>query len=263
MKKLITVLFFQLLLTGAFAQINFETEYNHSGAYTNLSVSGTKFYVMDVGNNQCRIYHTDHSLWKTVNLTVPADHYLYDVKFVSENLFTTDNNLALAYVYYSYDETGQYYTYFARIISENGTVLLTIPGAQYLYVNDLGEEGVKLVAYVYDYSVYPYTIKTRVYDLPGEPTNSPVIEAGHFDLTGQPFPNPAGEFTQIPYDLPAGIEEATIVLTDINGKNVQEYRVDRTFKNLYVNTGQLPSGTYFYRLITGAETSPAKKLVVH
>lgn len=37
-----------------------------------------------------------------------------------EGLFTDDNRLALAYVYYSYDESTQVYSYNARVITESG-----------------------------------------------------------------------------------------------------------------------------------------------
>lgn len=91
----------------AFAQISPEYTYNYSAAYTNLRYSGDKLFIMDVPENQCRIYNMDHSLWKTINLSVPANHYLYDIRYVSEGLFTDDERLSLAYIYYSYDTNTQ------------------------------------------------------------------------------------------------------------------------------------------------------------
>ncbi len=262
MKKILSLLIIQLFALGASAQINYETEYNYSGTFVNLALSGTKFYIMDVPANQCRIYNTDHTLWKTIPLSVPANNYLYDIRFVSENLFTTDNSLALAYIYYNYDETGQYYTYTAKVIRENGSELLSIPGAQYLYVYDLGDDGVKLIAYVYDYSVSPYTVKTRIYDLPGNLLAIPSGAAPAPSGLGAPVPNPAGNFTQIHYTLPEDAKEGTIILQDVKGNAVQSYRVDRNFKSMYINTAQLPAGLYLYFLKTGQYTSPARKLVV-
>jgi hypothetical protein len=128
---------------------------------------------MDVGANQCRIYNTDHTLWKTINLAVPAGNYLYDIKFVSENLFTLDNSLCLAYVYYYYNELNQYYTFQARVIKETGEELISIPGCQYLYLHKLEEPGSKLLAYSYNYSVSPYTIQTHAFSLPGYLTTFP------------------------------------------------------------------------------------------
>lgn len=150
-----------------FSQITLESTYTHSGTYTRLANSGYKFFVMDVGANQCRIFNSNHTPWKTISLQVPANHYLYDIKFVTENLFTTDNSLCLVYIYYNYNTTGQYYTYTAKVIKENGTELLTIPGCQHFYVHTISGGGAKMVAYAYNYAVSPYTIQTHVSDLPG------------------------------------------------------------------------------------------------
>jgi len=166
-KTFINILIFTLLVGALRGQIILENTYNHSGTYTRLANSGTKFLVMDVGANHCRIYNPVHSLWKTVNLSVPPGNYLYDVKYVSENLFTTDNSLCLAYIYYNYNTTGQYYTFTAKVIKEDGTELISIPGCQYLFVHSLDEEGARLLAYSFDYSVFPYTVQTHAYDLPG------------------------------------------------------------------------------------------------
>ncbi len=65
MKKMFIAVL-MLLSTLTYAQISFEAEYSHSGAFTNLSNSGYKFYVMDVLAEQCRIYNTNHSVWKTI-----------------------------------------------------------------------------------------------------------------------------------------------------------------------------------------------------
>ncbi len=167
MKNVVNTLMFCFLVVSGYGQITHEQTYDHSGTYTRLTNSGVKFFVMDVGLNQCRIYNPDHSLWKTINLDMPPDHYLYDIKYVSENLFATDNSLCLAYTYYNYNVAGQYYTFAARIIKEDGTELINIPGCQYLFVHNLEEEGSRLLAYSFDYSVFPYTVQTHAYNLPG------------------------------------------------------------------------------------------------
>ena len=158
-----------IILSGTqiLSQIVHESTYNFSGTYTRLANSGDKFFIMDVGTNQCRIYNTDHSLWKTIDLPVPANNYLYDIRYVSENLFTLDNSLCLAYVYYHYDELNQYYTFHAKVIKENSSELISIPGCQHFNIHNLTETGTKMLAYAYDYSLFPYTIQTHAFNLPG------------------------------------------------------------------------------------------------
>jgi hypothetical protein len=251
---------FHFLLTG---QIYLEHTYNHSGTFTHLKNSGNKFFIMDVGSNQCRIYNVNHSLWKTINLSVPFDNYLYDIRFVSENLFTLDNSLCLAYVYYKYDAVNQYYTFTAKVIRENGTVLLTIPGCQYLYVTSLADGETKLVTYSYDYSVTPGTIQTTVYNLPGELLSSqgtPELPSFH---QRSAFPNPSKGYTNIPYAFPEGEETGEIIITDLQGRIVESYQVDKTFDHLIIDTGQFPRGMYLYFLKSGNYNSPAEKLQIN
>jgi hypothetical protein len=245
------------------AQITFEADYAHSGAFTQLANSGYKFYIMDVGNRQCRIYNTDHSLWKTIDLDVPAGHYLYDIRYVSENLFTDDNTLSLCYIYYFYDEVYQYYTYTLKIINEDGTNLRTVEGAQYIVVNDIGEAGTKLSVYVYDYSNIIYTITTLVYDLPGQLISSGAGTGHENEALGRSaFPNPAGDYTIIPFALPETSSSGEILLTDAKGNLIRQFKVDHHFRDLRINTGQLPAGIYFYHLTAGNYKSEAKKIIV-
>jgi hypothetical protein len=262
MKKTIaTIAAFFMVVSFSYAQITFEADYEHSGTYVKLASSGNKFYIMDVGLSQCRVYNTDHSLWKTINLDIPDNNYLYDIRYVSENLFTSDNSLSLCYIYYYYDNVAQYYTYTLKIINENGTNLLTISGVQYAYVCNIDDDGTKLVAYVYDYSVIPYTITTVIYDLPGELLSSAPGQALQSTIENA-FPNPATSFSVVPYNLPDGATNGEIQILDMQGKTMQTYNVDNQFDHLRISTGQLPRGTYLYRLVAGNFSSKANKLIV-
>ncbi len=262
MKKV--TLIFLLILPFALlqAQINLDEEYNHSGAFVKLSNSGYKFYLMDVVAEQCRIYNTDYSLWKTLNLDVPDNNYLFDIRFVSENLFTTDNTLSLCYIYYNYDEVNLYYTYTAVIVDENGSSLRTIPGAQYVYANSVGEESTKLTVYSYDYSVYPSTIKTLIYDLPGTLVSN-AVKLPQESALSNAYPNPAAGYTVLPFSLPPDVSSGTIILNDASGKIIQSYAVDRQFEKLRINTAQMPKGLYLYHLEAGAYRSEARKIIVN
>lgn len=262
MKKL-TFATILLLPFLAFGQINLESTYNYSGSYTNLHSSGDKFFIMDVVSSQCRIYNTNHSIWKTINLSVPSGNYLYDIKHVSENLFTNDNTLCLAYVYYYYDEVNQFYTFNARIIKENGTELLFIPGCQYLNVVNTSTSGTKLVAYSYDYSQTIYTVTTRVYSLPGTITSTAEGETGlpvQSDLPA--FPNPASTQVTIPYTLPAGSAPAILRLINQSGQIVKETTILPENNKFILNVQGMKAGVYVYR-IEAASGSHTGKIVIN
>jgi hypothetical protein len=265
-KQFIFILFFVATLLGSHSvqsQIQLEKTYSHSGTYSHLAVSGDKFFVMDVGLNQCRVYHDNHNLWKTINLSVPANNYLYDLKFLSENLFTTDNSLCIAYIYYSYNETGQYYTYNAKIIKENGTLLREIPGCQYMYIDVLANGSVKLITYSYDYSIYPSPIETAVFQLPG---TFVALEKNHFiadkSVLGNPVPNPAREQVSLPYHLPDDCKNATLLLHDIHGNTLGRWTLTNQNGQINLQVASFPRGTYFYRIEGDGYQSASSKLVL-
>jgi hypothetical protein len=263
MKQLVIILSFILGLNPVFGQITLEQTYDHSGTFISLSVSGEKFYVMDVGASQCRIYNTDHTLWKTINLSVPTDHYLYDIRYVSENLFTDDNSLCLFYIYYNFNEVGQYYTYTAKIVQENGTELLTIPGCNYNYVYNMADGTTKMTTYSYDYSVYPYPIQTRVYELPGHLISFSAEEMTPTLNVRNAFPNPSHHYVTIPFDMPASEKNGEIVISDASGKLIRAVPVTNEPTEITIETTQFPRGTYFYHLQTRNHRSQARKLILN
>ena len=249
MKRILLLSFMMVLMMTSRSQIMLEHTYPASASLTELSLSGYKYYMMDATNNQCKLYNIDHSLWKTISLSVPSDMYLYDIKFVSETLFNTDSKVELAYIYYSYDTTYYYYTYYTKIINENGFEILSIPGAGYLDLKSTLVNGTKLLAYVYNYSVLPSTVNTPVYSLPGSiPTGGIAPEP---TISGRyPFPNPAQASVTIPYTLPDGVNTAQVLLINGSGKPVKTYTVDRTFDSILVPTEDLPRGIYIYQVKT-------------
>ncbi|MEI6173477.1 MAG: T9SS type A sorting domain-containing protein [Bacteroidota bacterium] len=249
MKKTIWLFLFIALVGTARGQIKLENTFDASTSISELSISGFKYYLMDVVNNQCRLYNTDHSLWKTINLTVPTGLFLYDIQLVSETLFNSDNKVELAYIYYSYDSTLLYYTYYTKVINENGQELLSIPGCSYLEAKSAGTAGTKMLAYVYDYSIILWTLNTQVYSLPGTLPGG-VMTIGGKGLVDKPFPNPASVRITIPYQLPEGVSYGEIILMNETGRVINRYKVDRTFHELVIQTTGMPRGMYLYQVKT-------------
>lgn len=258
-------LFFAYFLVSAqflSAQVVLEQSYNYSGTFATLEQSGDKFYIMDVPNEQCKIYNTNHSIWKTINLSIPTDYYLYDVNFISENLFNSDNALEILYIYYKYVSSGDYYVYESRIINENGDELLKVPGGGYCEIKQVGENN-KLMVYVFDYSVSPYTIQTKVYNIgqAATPIMNPV--ASNQLMLNDAYPNPSNSYFTIPYQIPEGVDFGNLQLLDINGKILQNHNIDSHFDHLKLNTSTLRKGVYLYKISTqDGYTSESKKLIV-
>jgi len=264
MKK-ISYFLFLLVLTAFRSQGQITLEHTYSGVsagYVQLPLAGYKYFVMDVTNNQCRLYNNDHSLWKTITLSIPANYFLYDIAYVSENLFNTDNSIELLYVSYNYNSTGGYYTYDTRIATETGNVLLSVPGGGYSAVYN-AQTGSKLFIWVYDYSQTVYTVNTMIYSIPGQiVTDMPEVSAGKTGSLGSAFPNPATDVVTIPYTLPTDINQAELKLYDGNGNMLRIFRVDRTFDNIRMQAGDLPNGMYFYRLEANGYKSESNTLII-
>ncbi len=260
--KTFTVFFAVLLSMQAFAQISLENTYNYSGTYTRLALSGNKFFIMDVANNQVRLYNTDHSLWKTISLSVPANHYLYDVRYVSENLFSTDNSLALAYTYYVYDEVNEYYTYTTKIIKENGNELLSMPGCAYVIVIENSDLGTKMLAYNFDYSVFPYSISTQVYNLPGSLVQLSETVFGKQTGITKAYPNPTTNVTTILYALPENSENNQLLLFDSQGKLLRSMALDSRKNEIQLATAGFPSGSYHYVIQSDGWQNHSGRIIV-
>lgn len=260
MKKAMLLFVLMTIMVTSRAQIYLENTYPASTGLTNLAVSGYKYFLMDIANNQCVLYNMDHSVWKTINLSVPDGMYLYDVNNVSETLFNTDNKVELAYIYYAYDSALLYYTYYTRVVAEDGTELFSIPGCSYLQVKSSGSSGTKLLAYVYDYSIVNWTINTLVYSIPGHLPIGGMSETGGVYLNGA-FPNPASSMVTIPYKLPDGTNNAEIRLLNAAGQVIKRYTVDRTFHELVIQTADLPKGAYVYLLKSDQGILASGKLI--
>jgi hypothetical protein len=186
--------------------------------------------------------------------------YLYNIKYVSDTLFNKDSKVELAYTYYSYDTTLLYFTYYTRVIDEDGIELLAIPGCSFVDVVAAGSGGTKLLAYVYDYSLLLYTVNTLVYSLPGNLPPGGIRSEGEGFLKNA-YPNPASAVVSIPYQLPEGINNAQILLIDGSGQVLKSYRIDRTFHELIIPTGDLPKGVLIYQLQTDKGIVGSGKLI--
>ncbi len=104
-----------------------------------------------------------------------------------------------------------------------------------------------------------------VYSLPGN-----LVTAVEKDKTvpekksflSNPFPNPANEYAAIFYKLPELKKQGIIIIYDINGKQVQNIKVDGTNEYILFNNTNLNNGTYFYSLIVDNEILDSKKMII-
>jgi hypothetical protein len=220
---------------------------------------------MDVPNSQCRIYNLDHSLFKTINCALPANNYLADIKYVSQNLFDSDSDIELVYTYYEYIQPTvdtYYYQYKSRIINENGSNILDINGARFIYAYKTGDTKYELFAFCYDYSVWPEVIWTNVYSLPGVWVSDETMAYAQPDMKLNAFPNPASDMIKLEYELPENIRIAKMNLLDSNGRMVRNFTVDDHTDHLEFNISDFSPGVYYYNIEYNNLRSSSKKIVI-
>lgn len=240
---------------GIKSQITLENTYSTVGFISSieLSTSGYKYALVDAPNGVVKLYNTNHSLWKTMNMPKPAGAiFYYTASAISEGLFNTDSKVEFVYSYYATNtpSTGMI-NFTTTVIQEDGTVLLNTPG-RYPYIQKHGS-AYKLLIQV-DTANKMAAKETQVYSLPG---SMPVITSmakkadENFDQLASPVPNPSAGKAIIPYSLSS--PTADITFYDVNGKEVKKFTVDGTFNTLEVDNTDLPAGTYFYT-VDGSET---------
>jgi hypothetical protein len=259
MSKIIFVILAVLCLgLPANAQLTLEKTYDYSLTSIKINQTDYKYFLMDVTASECRIYNLDHTLWKKISISLPSNYYLYDIKFVSQYLFNSDATVELWYSAYEYVSTGTstgYYRYISKVISETGTQLASVTGGAYAYVIPAGPDVYKFLVFAYDNSVSPYLIQTYLFTLPNSSSAINYLSA----RLGDPFPNPASDFI----NLPLGSEgtKGIIQVFGLSGQKIleQDVRGESTF---HLNTRHWSPGVYTYRLVNMGLTTQSKEFIV-
>jgi len=233
----------------ASAQLTLDKHYDYSANTVKINDTDYKLYIMDVPGNQCRIYNPDHSLYKTISLSVPANNYLYDIKFVSQNMFNTDSKIELLYTYYlwvSTDTQGNgYYVYNTKVVNETGTVLLDAPNVVYAYIKEHSSGVYKLYLYGTDYSLWPYKVWTDIYNIPGK-VQTDAISISAMNTLKSAYPNPANTSVTLPYAMQNGTTKGVMKIISADGAQVAQFEVDRYFDNVLLPVEGMKKGAYLY-----------------
>jgi len=253
-----------ILLTSliSVAQVNYETTLDNALYSTNLEEVGQVYFGVNYTTNECLIYKSDYSLWKTINIVPPTNASLYEVAYVTTKLFNNDNQVELLAVFTEYvstSDTGGYFVYTTKVINEVGVTFLNLEGAGYSTVYNVSDTQTKLVCFVYDFSVSPYLVNTQIYGLPGRLSDTQVQPAL---FMSDAFPNPATSQINIPISPEFRDSPLKLTLLDVAGKVIYNESIPPFQQTFLLQTASLSSGTYFYFLGDGSRKTSVKKLVI-
>ncbi|MCB9081949.1 MAG: T9SS type A sorting domain-containing protein [Lewinellaceae bacterium] len=131
------------------------------GIATRTLVEGQEVYIItDLAQRQLYIHRGDHTLWKQISLVQPDGAALVAVSNISRYIFNDDDAFEIA-CSFSSDPTSPDGQFASLIIQEDGTVLLRVPGALGLVVDQLEGQPQKLIA-----TLYGSTFSSQIYNVP-------------------------------------------------------------------------------------------------
>lgn len=259
MKKILFLTILAILICKvSIGQINLESSDIGNLKLCNLTIGGYKYYSFNRTTNVIKIYNTNHSLYRTISVPSPTGSEVYnDAAFLSDILFNTDTLIEFAIIYKALPVIFLQ----GKIFNESGTLLLQNNKAVYEILNFGGNFKLKCKSLNND--------STFIYGLPGSlpcdpcggPTNISINGGGSSSLNN-PFPNPTSDQVTIPYFLGNGEKDGKLILCDVNGKKIREYKIDNTFNDLVLNTQEFVTGTYYYYLLTSNGISNSKKILI-
>jgi len=159
MKKLylLVVLFFSCI---ASSQFNLEHTYNNEAGIVrvNLENSGEKYYGINNETQTLVLYNADHTLWKSIPLITPTNTGSIYIRHVSESKINPDANIEV--IYYCSYFVGSAIHNVGKVISENGTQILTSDDTDDIILSEIQDFSNKIIANTTNQT-------SRVYDLSG------------------------------------------------------------------------------------------------
>ena len=256
---------FLLVLTAASSQAQIKLEHT---------------YIFDESHYALNLIQVDSALWKYIFYNYRDSITLYNIDHSFDKLIILPaNELPIiagntSYVYHNFSrrlfDVDDSYEFIVRpsyppsttikVFKENGSILFRCDSC--FAENPISTpNGVKMMV--------DFNNKTSVYsllgNLPGSTAksgvNSPSIITGN-SIPTSAYPNPSNGQVRIEYKLPDGVPMGEIVISDIEGKEIKKYQVGNIFNDILIDKSDLPSGSYFYKLVTEKGESEAKKIIV-
>jgi hypothetical protein len=264
MKKLVTVIAL-LFTTSLFAQIEIEHVYDSSYRFSYQWVDSNEMMYTSNDGYIVTIYRADHSLYRIITLPRPKGvDYYPNVSYFTKHLFNNDDKIEFLAV--SSPEN-------VFVYNENGDSLFSCIGcistiSQNLPAITNTPNGTKM--FLYEYKVLELPSKVSVYSLPGKlptsntklsATDAPTIISSSSPSTSA-YPNPSNGKIRVAYSLPEGVTTGELLITTTDGREVKRYRVGNMFNDVLIEKSELPSGAYFYKLVTERGESESRKFVI-
>jgi hypothetical protein len=269
MKKLILLALLSIFTTGMFSQtlektisITRDTGYTSTyEIYEYITGKVIKYGVFDNITNTFTIYNNDHSVYKTVKVTIPSGSIYIEIKYASSHLFNTDDKIEFLLV------TNADMSILSNLANptppqiilynEDGTVITTFNNTSDAYAYVSSDNVFKLRT---DFSVagtYNSTTKkttstfgSKIYKLDGVvPTSLRSAKVTEDDDLA--YPNPSNTIVNLPYHLEAGAT-GTMLIYGLGGNLIEQKSISGSSSILPLNVSAFAPGTYIYKYNNGS-----------
>lgn len=270
MKRLFLLVFSLFVLQSSYSQVTLDHVYTNAG-YGSLYIihlgEGVYNY-LEIDQYYFTLYNMNHSVNIADSLVMPMTNSRRLAMF-SNTLFDCDQS-TIEYVVMENDcpMTSPVLcdSSFFRVYRTDGSLLFSkdsvtalssinsINGTRHYITNT--PAGTKLLLEHVNGS-------TLVYDLCDTFATTYLLEldVSNGAAVQNAYPNPTSHYTTIEYTLPEDVPAGELIFYDMNGMEVERFKVNHTFDHLKISTGDLPAGTYLYQLRTAEGKSGSKKLI--
>ncbi len=279
MKSTLTLCFIGLtFLAKAQIELIYESP-AHSGPVL-VSDNNVKNAVVDFNTHptEFNIYNLDNSLFRTCQLPTGVEATgSWWVSYPTLTLFDCDST-NLEYILVRPGNQSQSIEPHTRVVREDGTVLLDIPGCTFSGASNsptagsgggLYNDGNSAVMFVLEGIHYFHP--SRYYRLCG--AAPAMYSASQGGITGVEsieegaktgmmlFPNPTATSIRIKYELPAGATNGILRVFDLQGRMIKEWNVTHQFDHIVFDVSNLESGNYIAHLLLNNGTKVSEKFV--
>jgi hypothetical protein len=250
------------------AQVTLEHKYPNSRSFGLVLVDSAEWKYVDFHGAQIAFYNLDHSLDRVDTIQLPHTRISGLIR-VARNLFSRDSSLDL--LLDASDSSSNIVG--LRLLHQDGSLLLKCDTCSvatgYSNFADIApsfitstSSGVKLTVVKYqDNSMEVYSLPGRIPGSSQMLSVNPNSQSSWPQLESAAYPNPSTGHVRIAYDLPSGVQSGEIVLTKSDGREFKRYHITNAFNDLLIEEGDLPSGSYFYKVVTSRGESAAQRIV--
>lgn len=243
---ILLILIYSVTISG---QINLVHTFPEDEDIYAYSKNDLMYYIGETSNNQMKIYNSDFTIYKTVNIPIPSNfsyQFWYDKEdfpySISKNIFNNDDLFEFLIAVYDSSLPNPLSTRKLYLINEDGLLLYNFtPNSTETYGED--------VSVYYDPStgfnkiiVYTFTGGFKVFSLPSNLLNM----EEEFDINSLSiYPNPSEGFINI---VNPNNQVDKLDFIDMNGRVLKSLTFDISSENIRVDTSEFQTGTYIIKI---------------